>query len=46
VITVESAKKKILPQKNAGAAKENLIFHDVPKIPERIQRLRALSAAQ
>jgi hypothetical protein len=38
--------KKDFTAKSAGAAKENLIFHDVPKIPERFQRLSALSAAQ
>src|SRR6266853_1339554 len=41
VITVESAKKKDFTAKNAKTAKENLIFHDVQKIPERFQRVRA-----
>jgi len=35
--------KKDFTAKNAQIAKENLIFHDVPKIPERFQRLGALA---
>jgi len=38
VITVEWPKKDFTA-KNAKTAKENLIFHGVPKISERFQRL-------
>src|SRR5712691_4034102 len=40
------SQRKILPQRTRKPAKENLIFHDVPKFPERFQRLWALFAAQ